>query len=172
MLTPLCVFCISESGSSLTGEATIPTGGEERAVSAERVTGDNREDFDEAPEELIETRKVEFRELLFSERSKIFQNIHRTLTEDMTIDHEDLADEMDQAVFDQRQALSLHLRRRERMLLNKIEIALARIEEGEYWWCNDCGVWIGFNRLRARPVTTLCIVCKERREKRERGMSG
>ena len=146
--------------------------GEEHAVSTEQVNGDARDDFEEMPEALLAEREREFRELLFHERSKIFQNLHRTLTEDMTMDHEDLADEMDQVTFDQSQALSLRLRGRERQLLNKIEEAIHRLDEGDYWWCNDCDVWIGFNRLRARPVTTLCIVCKERREKRERGSGG
>jgi DnaK suppressor protein len=86
----------------------------------------------------------------------------------MTIDLEELADDIDRASVDQNQALTFRLRRRERMLLDKIEQSLQRLEEGDYWWCDECGSWIGFKRLRARPVTTLCIICKEKRERKER----
>ena len=53
--------------------------------------------------------------------------------------------------------------------MDKIGDALQRLEEGDYFHCNACGVFIGFTRLLARPVTTLCIRCKEQQERRERG---
>ena len=139
-------------------------------MSAENLPGDVREeaDFEGVPEELLDERIAEFRQILFEERTKIFQNVKRTLTEDMTIDLEELADDIDRASVDQNQSLTFRLRRRERMLLDKIEQSLQRLEEGDYWWCDECGAWIGFKRLRARPVTTLCIICKEKRERKER----
>lgn len=139
-------------------------------MTTENQPGDVREDadFEGVPEELLDERIAEFRQILFEERTKIFQNVKRTLTEDMTIDLEELADDIDRASVDQNQALTFRLRRRERMLLDKIEQSLQRLEEGDYWWCDECGAWIGFKRLRARPVTTLCIICKEKRERKER----
>ena len=139
-------------------------------MSTENLPGDVREeaDFEGVPEEVLDERIAEFRQILFEERTKIFQNVKRTLTEDMTIDLEELADDIDRASVDQSQSLTFRLRRRERMLLDKIEKSLQRLEEGDYWWCDECGAWIGFKRLRARPVTTLCIICKEKRERKER----
>ena len=136
----------------------------------ENQPGDVREeaDFEGVSEEVLDARIAEFRQILFEERTKIFQNVKRTLTEDMTIDLEELADDIDRASVDQNQALTFRLRRRERMLLDKIEHSLQRLELGDYWWCDECDSWIGFKRLRARPVTTLCIICKEKREKKER----
>jgi DnaK suppressor protein len=132
--------------------------------------GDAREesDFEGLPDELMAERREEFRALLNEERSKLLTNAQRTLTQDMTIDTDDLADEMDHATSDYNQALAFRLRGRERLLISKIEISLERLEEGEYWWCEDCGAWIGFGRLRARPVTNVCIQCKENRERREK----
>jgi len=132
--------------------------------------GDAREesDFEGVPEDLMAERREEFRALLNEERGKLLVNAQRTLTQDMTIDTDDLADEMDHATSDYNQALAFRLRGRERLLISKIEIALERLEEEEYWWCDDCGGWIGFGRLRARPVTTVCIQCKENRERREK----
>lgn len=139
-------------------------------MSTENLPGDVREeaDFEGVAEDLLDERIAEFRQILFEERTKIFQNVKRTLTEDMTIDLEELADDIDRASVDQSQSLTFRLRRRERMLLDKIEQSLQRLEEGDYWWCDECGAWIGFKRLRARPVTTLCIICKEKRERKER----
>lgn len=139
-------------------------------MASENLPGDLREeaDFEGVPEEVLDERITEFRQILFDERSKIFQNVQRTLTEDMTIDLEELADDIDRASVDQSQSLTFRLRRRERMLLDKIEHSLERLESDDYWWCDECGAWIGFKRLRARPVTTLCIICKEKRERKER----
>lgn len=135
--------------------------------------GENREDadFEDPPEELMSQRIVEFRQLLLDEKTQIMQNARRTLTEEMTVDVDDLPDEMDLASSDSNQALAFRLRGRERQLLDKIESALGRLRSGDYWRCQDCDAWIGFRRLRARPVTSLCIICKERREHRERGFA-
>jgi DnaK suppressor protein len=62
----------------------------------------------------------------------------------------------------------LRIRDRERKLISKIKEALERIEDGTYGYCEACGEPIGEKRLRARPVTTLCIDCKARQEKQEK----
>ncbi|MCA9562447.1 MAG: TraR/DksA C4-type zinc finger protein [Myxococcales bacterium] len=66
------------------------------------------------------------------------------------------------------QNLSLRLRGREQHLLSKINDALERMDNGEYGDCEECGESIGIARLRARPVTTLCINCKEEQERAEK----
>ena len=139
-------------------------------MASENLPGDLREeaDFEGVSEEILDERIEEFRQILFAERTKIFNNVQRTLSEDMTIDLDELADDIDRASVDQNQALTFRLRRRERMLLDKIEHSLLRLDSEDYWWCDECGAWIGFKRLRARPVTTLCIICKEKRERKER----
>ena len=60
------------------------------------------------------------------------------------------------------------LRDRERVLLRKIEKALEKIDAGEYGLCENCGDPIEVKRLEARPVTDLCILCKEEQEQMER----
>lgn len=142
-------------------------------MSNETLPGDNREEegYDGVPKDLLEQRIDEFRVLLFTERDRLMKNAQRTLTEEMTVDQDDLADEMDLASADYNQNLSFRLRGRERHLLTKIEEALERLENGEYWACGECEAWIGFRRLRARPVTTLCIICKEKQEHQERAFA-
>ena len=64
--------------------------------------------------------------------------------------------------------LTLRIRDRERKLIAKIDEALERIDDGSYGKCEECGGDIGIERLRARPVTTLCIDCKSLQEAQER----
>lgn len=132
--------------------------------------GANREspEFDGVSDEVLAEKKEHFRGILSKEKAKLLKNAQRTLTEDMTLDPDDLPDEMDLATADYHQGLAFRLRGRERMLLEKVDEAMERLENGDYWWCDSCGAWIGFNRLSARPVTTLCIVCKSQQEHRER----
>ena len=59
------------------------------------------------------------------------------------------------------------LRERERMLIQKIDAALAKIDAGTFGTCISCGEDIRIKRLRARPVADLCIDCKSQQEKRE-----
>ena len=62
----------------------------------------------------------------------------------------------------------LRIRDRERRLIGKIREALDRIEAGDFGECEDCGDQIGDARLKARPVTTLCIECKTEQERQEK----
>ena len=62
----------------------------------------------------------------------------------------------------------LRIRDRERKLIFKIQEALQRLENGEYGICEECGEEIGIGRLKARPVTTLCITSKSSQEIEER----
>ena len=64
--------------------------------------------------------------------------------------------------------LTLRIRDRERKLIAKIDEAIERIDDGSYGKCEECGGEIGLERLRARPVTTLCIDCKSLQEAQER----
>ena len=66
------------------------------------------------------------------------------------------------------QSMVFRLRDREKFLLKKIEKALQRIEEGTFGICERCEEPISPKRLEARPVTTLCIRCKEEQEKKEK----
>ena len=66
------------------------------------------------------------------------------------------------------QAIELRTRDRGRKLIKKIDQALKRIEDGSYGYCIETGEPIGFERLDARPIATLCLEAQERHERRER----
>src|SRR5215469_2018012 len=48
--------------------------------------------------------------------------------------------------------------------LNKINDALARLEQGDYGYCFDCGEEVGEKRLRALPFAVRCKDCEEAKE--------
>ncbi|RQD60656.1 MAG: RNA polymerase-binding protein DksA [Desulfonatronovibrio sp. MSAO_Bac4] len=107
-----------------------------------------------------------FKELLIKMREEIQQKGENTI-EDMTEDREMFADPADRASAESDRAFILRLRDRDRKLIQKIEQALQRIEEGSFGLCDDCGEDISVPRLKARPVTTLCIKCKSKQEQEE-----
>lgn len=112
-----------------------------------------------------------FRSMLVEKRDEIVRRAEQTLKEDMTLDADDLPDEMDLASSEYLQAFTFRLRGREKNLLDKIQKALDRIEDGTFGICEECDEPISPKRLEARPETTLCIRCKEEQERVERDFS-
>lgn len=102
---------------------------------------------------------------------EILEQVKDTKEQGMGVDAAELADEVDLASSEWDQSMNLRLRDRERVLLKKIEIALEKMEKGEFGICEECGEEIGMKRLEARPVTELCIQCKEEQEKVEKGFA-
>jgi DnaK suppressor protein len=109
-----------------------------------------------------------FRGLLIEKRDDIIKKAKQTLDEDMTLDANDLPDEMDLASSEYLQSFTFRLRGREKSFLDKINKALERIDGGNFGVCEECGEEISVKRLEARPETTLCIRCKEDQERAEK----
>lgn len=80
-------------------------------------------------------------------------------------------DEIDLATSEINTNLDIRLHERERILIYKIESALAKIAEGTYGYCEECYEPLEIKRLEARPVATLCIACKEDQEDREKSFA-
>ena len=78
------------------------------------------------------------------------------------------ADITDRASVETDRALELRTRDRARKLINKIDQALQRIENGSYGYCDETGEPIGLRRLNARPIATMSIEAQERHERMER----
>lgn len=108
------------------------------------------------------------KEQLIEKKNEIIKKIKHTLKDESQIDSAELSDELDMASSEYLLSLSFRLRGRERLLLNKINKALLRIESDEYGICTECEEEINIKRLIARPVTNLCISCKEDQEQEEK----
>jgi len=109
-----------------------------------------------------------FRRLLEDRKREILAEADRALGSMNQKSQEGYADPTDRASLESDRNLQLRMRDRERKLLTKIDEAVARIDSGVYGRCEECGDDIGLERLKARPVTTLCISCKSAQEARER----
>ena len=114
------------------------------------------------------TDQKRFIKLLNEQRSELLTNARRAVSGDIHLDPDDFPDEIDSASSESGLAFIGRLRERERQLIQKIDSALAKIEEGEYGICRVCGEDIGINRLKARPVADMCIDCKSQQERLER----
>ena len=109
-----------------------------------------------------------FKKLLEENKRALLLSAKKTLSEEATFDTDDLPDEIDLASSEYTQSMVFRLRDREKFLLKKIDDALVRIESGTYGICEICEEDISLKRLEARPVTTMCIRCKEEQEKAEK----
>ena len=104
-----------------------------------------------------------FRSLLDGKLEELLSEATKTVS-GMTSYEETFADPTDRATLESDRNFTLRIRDRERKLIAKIKEALERIEKGTYGICEVCGEEISEARLKARPVTTLCIDCKTRQE--------
>jgi DnaK suppressor protein len=116
-----------------------------------------------------ETDKL--REVLLAEKTRLLKNAQEGLSFSMNRDRNIGRDSIDESMEEEIFSTELRLRDREKWLLGKINGALERLEQCTIDECEDCGEKIGYRRLVARPVTTLCIDCKEEREKEEKSMA-
>jgi len=110
----------------------------------------------------------EIRADLNMRRQKLLDAAKNQLTTDLGLDRDELADENDLASSEYLLSFELRIRDREQFLLRKIEDALVLMDEGQYGVCESCGEEISSGRLKARPVTTMCIRCKEEQERKEK----
>lgn len=116
----------------------------------------------------MDTDKLEyFRGILQEEMRTLLEDAGKTVSE-MTADNTNFPDPTDRATQESDRSFELRIRDRERKLINKIRDALARLDDGSFGICEICGEDISEARLKARPVTTLCIDCKMEEEKREK----
>jgi DnaK suppressor protein len=121
-------------------------------------------------EEYMNKKMLEhFRAILDAWKQELLDEVSRTVhaMQDETANHPDPNDRASQETD---MSLELRSRDRERKLIKKIEEAIAKIDSGDYGYCETCGVEIGVQRLEARPTATLCIDCKTLDEIREKQM--
>ena len=99
------------------------------------------------------------------------QEIHNSAgetTEHLREDTVVVPDPADRATIEEEHALELRTRDRERKLLKKIEQSIARIDSGDYGYCDETGEPIGVGRLIARPTANLSLEAQQRRELKQK----
>ena len=96
--------------------------------------------------------------------AKVGQNaLNYSMNHERNIGRDSIDESMEEEIF----STEMRLHDREKYLLAKVDKQLARLKDGSIDVCEGCGEKIAFKRLMARPVTTLCIDCKEQNEREE-----
>jgi DnaK suppressor protein len=118
--------------------------------------------------EYMNEKQLEFfRTRLQAQKDDLLSNAGET-TEHLREDTSIVPDPADRATIEEEHALELRTRDRERKLLKKIAQALARLDSGEYGYCDETGEPIGLARLLARPTATLSLEAQQRRELKQK----
>jgi len=115
----------------------------------------------------VNKREVHFFRRLLKQRLQELRLEAGKTVEEMD-DEKNFPDPTDRASLESDRNFTLRIRDRERKLILKIQEALRRLDNGDYGICESCGEKISIARLRARPVTSLCIDCKSSQEIEER----
>ncbi|WP_374789063.1 RNA polymerase-binding protein DksA, partial [Brucella oryzae] len=118
-------------------------------------------------EYMNENQLAHFKKILHAWRNQIVDEAGKTVAQ-MQDEAANFPDPADRATQEEEFSLVLRSRDRERKLLKKIDHTLAKIETGDFGYCDTCGVEIGIRRLEARPTADLCIDCKTLAEIREK----
>jgi DnaK suppressor protein len=127
------------------------------------------DDYSPAEDEpFMNARQVEyFRRKLLNWKSELLAGTRDTI-EGLQDGTRNIPDVADRASEETDRALELRTRDRQRKLVNKIDSALRRIDEGEFGFCSVTGEPISLKRLDARPIATMSLEAQERHERREK----
>ncbi len=108
-----------------------------------------------------------FKNLLTEWKRELLEETSKTIS-DMQNSSLQRPDLNDRASEETDRAIELRTRDRQRKLINKIDAALRRIEEGEYGYCEVTGNEISLKRLIARPIATMSLAAQEQHERKEK----
>lgn len=119
--------------------------------------------------ELTEKQKQEFRKLVRTRReqlvSELLEDVARSRDESFAGVAGPVTDLGDEALADLLADLDNAEVSRDLREIRALDAALARLDDGSYGNCVDCGGEIGLERLRAYPTAERCIRCQEVHEK-------
>ncbi|GAA0806215.1 RNA polymerase-binding protein DksA [Cupriavidus gilardii] len=128
-------------------------------TEAEILKMDDKDYMNEAQLAFFKNRLEQLRDEILKNADQTTEHLRETVI---------VPDPADRATIEEEHALELRTRDRERKLLKKVEQSLARIESGDYGWCEETGEPIGVPRLLARPTATLSLEAQQRRELRQK----
>ena len=117
---------------------------------------------------MCEKHKKYFKKRLIDWKNELLKESSQTLANLQKEENTAKPDVTDRASEEIERSFELRTRDRERKLINKIDSALKRIEDGSYGYCDETGEPISIKRLEARPVATLSLEAQEMHEKAEK----
>jgi len=162
---------VKENPAPMTAPAsTTPAKPAKKRASAAEGVGQFTPYVEKKGEEYMNERmSAHFRDILMAWKKELMEEVDRTVHH-MQDEAANFPDPNDRATQESEFTMELRARDRERKLIKKIDESLQLLDDGEYGYCEACGVEIGLRRLEARPTATLCIDCKTLDEIREKQM--
>ena len=117
---------------------------------------------------MCKKHKMFFKQKLMDWKVEINKSNNRVLYNGETNDNSISADVVDQASSYTEKNVEMKTINRQIKLISKIDLAIKKIKDGTYGYCEETGEPIGIKRLIARPIATLCIAAQEKHEKEEK----
>ncbi len=108
---------------------------------------------------------------LLNMREELLKGIDQTIKNGSTLDR-DVGDFYDAADIEKNSQLMHMLGEREQVKLKAIDLALRKIEDGDYGECEECGETINKKRLKILPFARYCIKCQSEIELKCKYQSG
>ena len=159
---------------SLQTRKTSSTSGKQKKITKAKATTDksNFGNFEpyrlkKGEKYLNESQEKHLRKILIDWRMTLMEEVDKTVSY-LQDEASNFADPADRASQEEEFSIELRTRDRERKLIRKIDDTLERLEQGDYGYCDSCGIEIGLRRLEARPTAEKCVDCKSLDEIRER----
>ena len=117
---------------------------------------------------MCKKHKMFFKQKLMDWKVEINKSNNQVLYNGESDDNSTSADVVDQASSYTEKNVEMKTINRQIKLISKIDLAIKKIKDGTYGYCEDTGEPIGIKRLIARPIATLCIAAQEKHEKEEK----
>ncbi len=160
------VKTVDKKSKRVAPKAKAPLSAKSKTKVAPNVTA--KASANQKVKEIVPGPYEEIKKILERQKQALLVEAGVILEHTFSPTNEVFPDWTDQASVETDQNCNLRLREREQHLLQKIDDAIDRIRENTFGLCEVCGGPISMKRLKARPVTTLCIECKTRQEIEEK----
>jgi DnaK suppressor protein len=112
--------------------------------------------------------KKYFRLKLINWKKELLKESSQTLNNLQNVENTSKPDITDRATEEIERSIELRTRDRERKLISKIDLALKKIDDSSYGYCEETGDPISIKRLEARPIATLSLESQEMHERKEK----
>lgn len=116
-------------------------------------------------------KKEELKKMLVDKKREVWNEVKERLFEQLGREYkkeiDTVLDEGDKALTDLAEETGLTLIDLRKDMLDKIDHAIEKLDQGTYGICEDCGAEISEQRLKAVPFAIYCIECKQKREELE-----
>ncbi len=121
---------------------------------------------------ILDLRTESLRKILVERRQAVMKEIEgqigERISDEMQRRIDSAPDLGDQALLDSERGRDISLMEMRNRVRQQIDEALARLEEGTYGLCADCGIEISEKRLKAVPFARRCVACQEKEEMLEK----